>query len=128
MLGLFSFFYASLHFLSYVFLDRLGASETLSQDLSKRPFIAVGFCAFALLVPLAATSTSGSIKALGAARWRKLHRLAYLAAGLAVLHFFWRVKRDVSEPLGYGLLLASLFAVRIRETWRKHARGKQRAA
>jgi sulfoxide reductase heme-binding subunit YedZ len=112
MLGLFAFTYASLHFAVYLLLDRLGASASLSEDLAGRPFISVGFLAWLLLVPLAITSTPGMIKHLGAARWRRLHRLAYLAAGLAVVHFLWRVKRDQSEPLVYGLVLLALLAMR----------------
>jgi sulfoxide reductase heme-binding subunit YedZ len=113
MLGLFAFAYATLHFMAYLFLDRLGAQNSLAQDLTERPFISVGFLTFLLLVPLAITSTKASIKALGAARWRRLHQLAYLAAGLGVLHFVLRVKRDLTEPLIYAAVLAALFAVRL---------------
>ena len=118
-LGLLSFAYASLHLGVYVLLDRRGAPESLLEDVLKRPFIAVGTLAFALLVPLAATSTAASVKRLGAARWRKLHRLAYLAAGLGALHFIWRVKRDLSEPLTYAALLAFLLLVRFAHERRK---------
>ncbi|MFT3925535.1 MAG: protein-methionine-sulfoxide reductase heme-binding subunit MsrQ [Myxococcales bacterium] len=116
MLGLLAFFYASLHFGVYLFLDRLGAQSSLTQDLTERPFISAGFLAWLSLVPLAATSTAGMIKRLGAARWRKLHRLAYVAAGLGALHFVWRVKRDVTEPVIYGLVLLCLLAVRFKRT------------
>jgi sulfoxide reductase heme-binding subunit YedZ len=112
MLGLLAFFYVSLHFGVYVLLDRRGASESLLEDLAKRPFITVGTLAFLLLVPLAATSTAGAVKRMGAARWRRLHRLAYAAAGLGALHFLWRVKRDLTEPLVYAAILALLLAVR----------------
>jgi methionine sulfoxide reductase heme-binding subunit len=114
MLGLFAFFYASLHFLVYVGLERLGAQATLLEDLAERPFISVGFLAFLLLVPLALTSTKGMIKRLGAARWRKLHRLAYVAATLGILHFTWRVKRDITEPMAYAAVLALLLGIRVR--------------
>jgi sulfoxide reductase heme-binding subunit YedZ len=114
MLGLFSFFYASLHFAVYVGLDRLGARESLLEDLTQRPFISVGFLAFLALVPLAVTSTKGMIKRLGAARWRKLHRLAYVAAVLGILHFTWRVKADLTEPVAYAAVLAVLLGVRVR--------------
>jgi sulfoxide reductase heme-binding subunit YedZ len=112
MLGLFAFFYAALHFLVYVALDRWGALDTLAEDLVARPFITLGFVAFLLLVPLAVTSTKGMVKRLGAARWRRLHRLSYLAAVLAVLHFMWRVKRDITEPLAYATVLGLLFLLR----------------
>lgn len=112
MLGLFAFFYASLHFLVYVALDRWGALDTLAEDLAERPFITLGFAAFLLLVPLAITSTKDMVKLLGAARWRRLHRLSYLAAALAVLHFMWRVKRDITEPLAYATVLGLLLLVR----------------
>jgi sulfoxide reductase heme-binding subunit YedZ len=111
-LGLLSFTYACLHFLVYVLLDRRGASDTLLADVLERPFILVGTLAFVLLIPLAATSTKASVKRLGAARWRSLHRLAYVAAGLAALHFIFRVKRDLSEPLTYAVLLGLLLVVR----------------
>jgi sulfoxide reductase heme-binding subunit YedZ len=114
MLGLLAFSYASLHFAVYLLLDRLGATSTLREDLSERPFISVGFLAWLLLVPLAATSTAGMIKRLGAARWRMLHRLAYAAAGLGVLHFVWRVKRDDTEPILYGLVLLTLLTMRFK--------------
>ena len=116
MLGLFAFFYASLHLLTYVLLDRLGELGTLLEELVKRPFISVGFAAWLLLVPLAVTSTRGMLKRLGFARWQRLHRLSYLVALLALVHFTWRVKKDVSEPLAYGVVVLALLSVRIW-TW-----------
>jgi len=116
MLGLFAFFYASLHLLTYVLLDRLGAPGTLLEDLLKRPFISVGFAAWLLLVPLAITSTRTLVKRLGFARWQRLHRLSYLVAVLALVHFVWRVKKDVSEPLAYGVVVLVLLALRLW-TW-----------
>ena len=113
-LGLLAFAFVSLHFALYVLVDRRGAQESLLEDLAKRPFISVGMLAFVLLIPLALTSTAASVKRLGAARWRKLHRLSYLAAGLGVLHFVWRVKRDLSEPLAYAAVLVVLLLVRVR--------------
>jgi sulfoxide reductase heme-binding subunit YedZ len=124
-LGLVAFTYVSLHFAVYVLLDRRGAPETLLEDVLKRPFIAVGTLAFVLLIPLAATSTAASVKRLGAARWRRLHRLAYLAAGLAALHFIWRVKRDLSEPLTYAVLLAFLLLVRFTDSTPKRRAREQ---
>jgi methionine sulfoxide reductase heme-binding subunit len=117
-LGNFGFFYAALHLSTYAGLDQRLHGWAILEDVLERPFIAVGMLAFTLLVPLAATSTARMLKRLGAARWKKLHRLAYLAAGLGVLHFFLRVKKDVAEPLAYGSVLALLFAIRIA-AWMK---------
>lgn len=122
MLGLFAFFYATLHFLTYLLLDRLGALDTLLTDLLERPFISVGFVAWLLLVPLAVTSTKSMIKLLGGKRWQRLHQLAYVVGILAVLHFLWRVKKDASEPIAYGLVLAFLLGVRLRTFLRKVVR------
>lgn len=119
MLGLFAFFYATLHLLTYVAIDRAGELHTLIEDLLKRPFIGLGFFAWLLLVPLAVTSSAGMVKRLGFKRWQRLHRLAYLAGLSAVLHFVLRVKKDVSEPLAYGLVLAALLAVRVPSWWRR---------
>ena len=115
-----AFSYATLHFSVYLLLDRLGATSSLTEDLTERPFISVGFLAWLLLAPLALTSTAGMIKRLGAARWRKLHRLAYAAAGFGALHFVWRVKRDHTEPILYGLILLVLLFLRFS---RPRARG-----
>jgi methionine sulfoxide reductase heme-binding subunit len=114
VLGLLAFFYASLHLLTYVLLDRLGELGTLLEDLAKRPFISVGALAFTLLVPLAVTSTRSAQKRLGFKAWQALHRLSYVAAGLAIVHFVWREKKDISEPLVYGALLAVLLGLRLR--------------
>ena len=111
-LGLLGFFYASLHVLTYVILDQGLAWGAIVTDILDRNFITVGLLAFLLLIPLAVTSTSGMLKRLGFARWKRLHRLAYVAAGLGVIHFVWRVKTDLSEPLTYGAILAVLLAVR----------------
>jgi methionine sulfoxide reductase heme-binding subunit len=111
-LGLFSFFYASLHLLTYVALDRLGELTTIAEDLIERPFITVGFLAFCLLVPLAITSTRKAQKQLGFKRWQQLHRLSYLVLLLAIVHFVWRVKRDLSQPVLYGLIAALLQPLR----------------
>ena len=112
-LGLLGFAYASLHLLTYAGIDQLLDLRAIGKDIVERPFILVGFTAFVLLVPLAVTSTARMLKRLGFARWKRLHRLAYLAAALGVVHFFLRVKKDVTEPAVYGSLLAALFAVRI---------------
>jgi sulfoxide reductase heme-binding subunit YedZ len=113
MLGLLSFFYASLHVLTYVLLDRLGELGTLWEDVIKRPFISVGALAFGLLVPLALTSTRDAQKRMGFRRWQALHRLGYVIAPLGIVHFVWREKKDISEPLLYGAVLALLLMVRV---------------
>jgi len=121
MLGLFAFFYASLHFLTYAALDQRLAFRAIFADVTKRPFIIAGFAAFVLLAPLAATSTAAAVRRLGFPRWKRLHRLAYFAGGLAVLHFVLRVKKDVSEPVVYGIILAALLAARLVLYLRKRA-------
>jgi sulfoxide reductase heme-binding subunit YedZ len=112
MLGLFAFFYASLHFLTYAGLDQLFSFEYVGEDILKRPYITVGFTAFLLLIPLAVTSTKGWIRRLGK-RWQKLHRLIYVSAVLGVVHFYWSVKADVREPLLFAALLALLLGFRV---------------
>jgi methionine sulfoxide reductase heme-binding subunit len=112
-LGLLGFFYALLHVGTYVGLDQGFDWAAIWADVSKRKFIFVGALAFVLLIPLAATSTAGSVRRLGHARWARLHRLAYIAPMLVALHFYWRVKSDVSEPLVYAAVLATLLAARL---------------
>lgn len=119
MLGLLAFLYALLHFLTYAALDRVLDFETVVEDIAERPFITVGFLALLVLIPLAATSTRGAVKRLGFVRWQRLHRLVYLAAGLAIIHFVWRVKQDATEPLIYAAVLGLLFVVRIAWPRRK---------
>lgn len=109
--GLLAFFYATLHFATYLALDLSFEFSLLAEDLSERPYIAVGFAALMTLVPLALTSTRASIKRLGK-RWVTLHRLAYLAAVLAVLHFFWLVKADLLPPAIHAGILAVLLGSR----------------
>jgi sulfoxide reductase heme-binding subunit YedZ len=117
MLGLFAFFYVVLHLSSYVGLDQFFAWAHIGADIVKRPYITVGMTTFLLLVPLAATSTSGMVKRLGAKRWKRLHMLAYAAAALAVFHYFMMVKADVREPLIYGGVLALLLGWRAVTRW-----------
>lgn len=112
-LGLLAFFYACAHFLTYAVVDQGLDVRAVVDDITERPFILAGFVALLLLAPLAATSTARMLKRLGAARWKRLHRLAYVAAVLGVAHFFLRVKKDATEPLIYAALLGLLFAVRI---------------
>ena len=113
MLGLLAFFYALLHVITYTVLDQGLDWHAIVDDIIKRKFIFFGFSTFVLLIPLAATSTNSALRRLGYVRWKQLHRLAYLAPALAVLHFIWRVKLDVREPVAYGLVLAALLSVRL---------------
>jgi methionine sulfoxide reductase heme-binding subunit len=123
MLGLFAFFYATLHLLIYFGLDQVFSFAYIGEDIAKRPYITVGFTAWLLLIPLALTSTKGWIRRLGK-RWTKLHRLVYLCAALGVLHFYWLVKADTREPLLFAAILAILLAFRLplMERKRKGAR------
>lgn len=111
MLGLFAFTYAALHFTNYLLLDRALDWNEITGDLTKRPYIIVGASALLLLVPLAVTSTAGWRRRLGA-RWVTLHRLVYVIAALACWHFWWQVKKDVTEPLVYCAILALLLGAR----------------
>lgn len=112
MLGLYTFFYACLHFLIWLVFDHFFDVDEILKDIVKRPYITVGFTAFVLLVPLAVTSTNAMMRRLGG-RWAQLHQLVYVVATLAVLHFLWLVKADVREPVLYGLLLAVLLGWRV---------------
>jgi sulfoxide reductase heme-binding subunit YedZ len=112
MLGLFAFFYASLHFATYLVVDQFFDWETIVEDITKRPFIMAGFAALVLLVPLALTSTKGWIRRLGR-RWQTIHRLIYVATALAVVHFLWKVKSDLRDPLLYASILAVLLGFRV---------------
>ncbi len=121
MLGLFVFFYAVLHMLCYSWLDMEFVVADIVRDIAKRPFILVGFLALVLLTALAATSFNRAIRLLGARRWQWLHRLVYLIAGLAVLHFFWMRsgKNDYAEVFVYGAILATLLGWRVAQAWRR---------
>lgn len=112
MLGLFAFFYAVTHLTSYAGFDRLFNVDEILKDIAKRPFITVGFTALLLLIPLAITSTNAMVRRLGARRWLALHRLVYLIAPLGVLHFWWMVKRDVTQPAIYAAILIVLLGYR----------------
>jgi len=118
-LGLFAFSYASLHFLTYLLLDQFLDWQAILLDIIERPFITVGFAALVLMVPLALTSTTDSIRRLGYQRWVRLHQLVYVAGALAVLHFIWRVKIDVNQPLTYAIIVAALLAIRVAFWLRK---------
>ena len=111
--GLFAFFYGTLHFLTYIWLDQFFDLASITKDVIKRPFITVGFTAFVLMIPLALTSTTGWIRRLGGKRWQALHRLVYVTAMLGVVHYWWLVKADISRPLAYGAIVATLLATRL---------------
>ena len=122
LLGLMAFAYAVLHFLTYAVVDQGLALGRIFQDVTERGFIAVGFLALMLLVPLAVTSTNASVRRLGFPAWQRLHRLVYVAAVLGVVHFVWRVKKDLTEPLIFGAILALLLGIRAVEAVRKRRR------
>jgi methionine sulfoxide reductase heme-binding subunit len=130
MIGLFAFFYGSLHFLTYLILDRFAGlvdypggmiSFTTAKrvvassigDIAMRPFITVGFTAFVLMVPLAITSTKGWIRRMGGKKWAALHRLVYVSGVAGVVHYWWLVKADISRPQTYGAIVAILLAARV---------------
>jgi len=113
MLGLFAFFYGCLHFLTYLWFDKLFDFHEIWKDVAKRPFITAGFTAFVLMVPLALTSTRGWIRRLGGKRWQRLHRLIYVTAVAAVVHYYWLVKSDIRLPVLYGALVAVLLLYRL---------------
>ena len=119
MLGLFVYFYVLLHLLSYSWFDMGFDVADIAKDIAKRPFILVGFSAFVLLTPLAATSFNAAIKALGAKRWQRLHKLVYLIAGLGLLHFFWMRagKNNFAEVFVYAGIVAVLLGWRVWHRW-----------
>jgi sulfoxide reductase heme-binding subunit YedZ len=113
MIGLFAFFYGTIHFLIYFILDRSLMFDGLWEDIVKRPYITVGFSAFVLMIPLAITSTKGWIRRLGGQRWNLLHKLVYVSATLGVLHYWWKVKLDVTNPMIYAAIVAVLLGWRV---------------
>jgi sulfoxide reductase heme-binding subunit YedZ len=113
MLGLFAFFYACLHFTTYIWLDKFFDFSEMWKDIAKRKFITVGFAAFLLLIPLALTSTAAAIRWLGGKRWQLLHRLIYFSAAFGVIHYYWLVKSAVLKPLAYGAIVAALLLWRL---------------
>jgi len=145
MVGLFAFFYASLHFLTYVIVDRFagldfpngqivifawstvrGLAVSVWDDIYKRPFITIGFSALMTMVPLAITSTAGWIRRLGGRKWNRLHKLVYATGVLAVVHYYWLVKADVTRPLTYGAIVAVLLGA--RAAWSAQRRGRTSVA
>jgi sulfoxide reductase heme-binding subunit YedZ len=127
MFGLYAFFYCLVHLSSYVSFDWVFDVEAILKDIVKRPFITVGFTALVLLVPLAVTSTNRMVQRLGAKRWLALHRLVYVIAPLGVLHFWWMVKRDITEPAIYAVILAALLAYRVAAKLKDRRRRAARA-
>jgi len=113
MIGLFAFFYGTLHFLTYIWLDKFFDIHEMWKDIAKRPFITVGFSALVLMIPLAVTSTAWSIRRLGGKNWQRLHRLIYLTGILGVVHYAWLVKADLRKPIEYGFLLSILLLYRV---------------
>jgi sulfoxide reductase heme-binding subunit YedZ len=129
MVGLFAFFYGTLHLLTYVVVDRFAGLDfpdgvvawstvrnlaaSVVEDIGKRPFITMGFAAWSTMVPLALTSTAGMIRRLGGRRWNRLHKLVYATGVLGVVHYWWLVKADVSRPLAYGVVVGVLLASRL---------------
>jgi sulfoxide reductase heme-binding subunit YedZ len=130
MLGLFVYFYVVVHLLSYSWFDMGFDVAEIAKDIAKRPFILVGFSAFLLLTPLAATSFNRAVKALGARRWQALHKLVYAVAGLAILHFFWMraAKHNFAEVAVYGAILAVLLGWRVWNRFRGAAASARRAS
>jgi sulfoxide reductase heme-binding subunit YedZ len=147
MMGLYAFFYGSLHFLIYVIADRFAGLDfpdgivawrtvtnltaSVAADIYKRPFITIGFATLMMLLPLAVTSTAGMIRRLGGKRWQTLHRLAYVAGVTAVIHYWWLVKSDVTSPYRYGAIIGVLLAARLawaRSRVRAPRRGPVRSA
>lgn len=121
MLGLFTFFYASLHFATFIGFDHAFDIDEIARDVIKRPFVTVGFAAFVLLIPLAATSNAFAIRRLGGKRWQELHRSVYLIGILAALHYFWLVKiTAIVYPVIYATLLAILLGWRVRDRIRRY--------
>ncbi len=118
MLGLFAFFYACLHFVTYFWLDQFFDWPAIVKDVIKRPFITVGFSAFVLLLPLAATSTNRMMRWMGGRRWQLLHRLVYVIAIGGVVHYLWLVKKDITQPLIYAAVLSLLLGYRLFYRWR----------
>ncbi len=113
MLGLFAFFYGTLHLFTYLWFDKNFVVHDMLEDIAKRRFITMGLLAFALMIPLALTSTAWTIRKLGGKRWQALHRLIYFSAIAGVIHYIWLVKADLTKPLQYGAILTVLLGYRI---------------
>ena len=127
MFGLFAFFYGTLHLMTYVWLDKFFAVHEMLADIAKRRFITAGMTAFALMIPLALTSTKWAIRKMGGKRWQALHRLIYVSAIAGVIHYWWLVKADISKPARYAFVLALLVGYRI-VAWRVRKNSEKKAA
>jgi sulfoxide reductase heme-binding subunit YedZ len=123
MIGLYAFFYGTLHFITYIWLDKFFDLPDMLKDVAKRPFITAGFTAFLLMAPLAATSTTGWIRRMGGKRWQLLHRLVYVSAIAGVAHYYWLVKSDLRLPAMYGALVGGLLVYRAAVWARKRTPG-----
>lgn len=123
MLGLYAFFYALLHFTTFLWFDHFFDVAEMLKDVVKRPFITVGFIGFVLLIPLALTSTHGMVRRLGGKRWQLLHKAIYVIAPLGILHFWWMkaAKHDFSQPMVFGLIVLALLGVRV--VWARKKQG-----
>ena len=123
MLGLYTFFYILMHFLTWLIIDQDFYLAGVLEDVAKRPFITIGFAAFLMLIPLAITSMNGMMRRLGK-RWKKLHRLVYVIAILGVWHYYWLIKADIREPLAYAGVIALLLGYRV---WKARKRSRVQA-
>lgn len=112
-IALYAFFYACLHFLTYLVFDQFFDWTEIAKDIAKRPYISVGFISFVLLIPLAVTSTDAMIKRMGGRNWRLLHRLVFVITAGGVFHYFWLVKRDITAPSIYGAVFLALLCIRL---------------
>jgi len=128
MLGLFAFFYAACHLTVYVWLDQYFAWDDIVEDILERRYIFVGFLAFVVMVPLAATSFDRAIRKLGAARWNQLHKLVYVSAIAAILHYLWLVKVDYTAPIIHGVIIGILLLIRVIDWRRRSAKQAARRA
>jgi methionine sulfoxide reductase heme-binding subunit len=113
MFGLFAFFYGVLHFVTYIWFEQSFDFSAMLEDVYQRPFITMGFIAFVLMIPLALTSTSGMVRRLGGRRWQMLHRLIYVSAIAGAIHFYWKVKSDVTVPVRFAVVVAVLLGYRL---------------
>ncbi len=126
LIGLTAFWYACIHLTTYLVFDQSLSVDEIAKDIVKHPWVLVGFTGFLCLVPLAVTSTKGWVRRLGGKRWQRLHRLVYVAAVAGVLHYFWLVKKDVTAPLVYGVILLVLLGSRVW-FWRQRANIRTRS-
>jgi sulfoxide reductase heme-binding subunit YedZ len=128
MIGLFAFFYSLLHFVTYIWFEQSFDFAAMLDDVSMRPFITLGFIAFVLMIPLAITSTSGMVRRIGGKRWQLLHRLVYASAIFGVLHYFWKVKSDITVPTRFAVAIAILLGYRLVATAMKRSKQPARHA